>query len=86
MAQDRGRGGINRLQLASHRTERCCRFCSHDHQNILRKYGQPATMGGMGNGYDNAPVASFLRFLKAEWIWGRTRHTRQDVEVAYSNK
>jgi putative transposase len=39
-------------------------------------------MSGKGNCYDNAAVETFFKTLKAELIWRKIWHTRQQVHAA----
>lgn len=39
-------------------------------------------MSGKGNFYDNSPVESFFKSLKAEWVWRQNWQTRREVEGA----
>ena len=65
-----------------HHTDRGSRYCSHDHQKILRQHGFLASMSGKKNCYDNAAVETFFKTIKAEMIWRRSWPTRRSAELA----
>jgi len=51
-----------------HHTYRGSHYSSHDYQKILRQQGFKLSMSGKGNYYDNAPVATFFKAIKAEMV------------------
>lgn len=76
---------INLRQLPPgciHHTDRGSQYCSHDYRQILRNQDFQVPMSGKGNCYDNAPVETFFKSLKAELIWRHTWTTRRETEAA----
>lgn len=63
-------------------SDRGSQHCSHDYQQVLREHGFKASMRGKGNCYDNAPVETFFKTIKAELIWRRSWETRREAETA----
>jgi transposase InsO family protein len=65
-----------------HHTDRGSQYCSHDYQKILRRHGFKVSMSGKGNCFDNAPVETFFKTIKAELIWRQSWPTRRQAEAA----
>jgi transposase InsO family protein len=68
-----------------HHTDRGSQYCSHDYQKILRRHGFKVSMSGKGNCFDNAPVETFFKTIKAELIWRQSWTTRRTAELAIFN-
>lgn len=51
-------------------SDRGSQYCSHDYQNLIKKYGFTCSMSRKGNCWDNAPMESFWGKLKCEWLYG----------------
>ena len=49
---------------------------------LLRQYGFEVSMGGTGNCYDDAPVETFFKTIKARLPWQRSRTTRRTTGLA----
>ena len=65
-----------------HHADRGSQYCSVAYRSELRRHGIRASMSGKGNCYDNAPVESFFKTLKAEMIWRtvfQSRHQATDA-------
>ena len=54
-------------------SDRGAQYCSHEYQRILKQNNIQCSMSGKGNCYDNAPMESLFKTLKAECVW-RTRY------------
>ncbi len=65
-----------------HHTDRGSQYCAHEYRSFLRRHEFAVSLSGKGNCYDNSPVDSFFKSLKAELVWRRDWHTRRDVEIA----
>jgi len=65
-----------------HHTDRGSQYCSHEYQKRLQQHNFEVSMSGKGNCYDNAPVETFFKTVKAELIWRHTWHTRRQVLAA----
>jgi len=63
-----------------HHSDRGSQYCSNQYQMMLEKYGIRPSMSGKGNCYDNAPVESFFKTIKAELVWSMRFETRQQAE------
>lgn|SRR3990167_2343249 len=73
-------------------SDRSSQYCSHDYQQILRRYGLICSMSRKGNCWDNAVAESFFHTLKTELIYSEQYATReiakqsifQYIEVYYN--
>ena len=65
-----------------HHADRGSQYCSIAYRSELRRHGIRASMSGKGNCYDNAPVESFFKTLKAEMVWRTVFHTRAQANAA----
>jgi len=63
-------------------SDRGSQYCSHDYQNLLKKYGFICSMSRKGNCWDNAPMESFWGKLKCEWLYGTRFKTREQARAA----
>ena len=62
-----------------HHSDRGSQYCSYEYRNILDQCGLQASMSGIGNCYDNAPMESFWGTLKQELIHHRHYGSRQEA-------
>lgn len=51
-----------------HHSDRGSQYTSKDYRKLLEKYGVVGSMSRKGNPYDNAPMESFFKTLKVEWV------------------
>lgn len=63
-------------------SDRGSQYCSHDYQNLIKKYGFTCSMSRKGNCWDNAPMESFWGKLKCEWLYGKHFKTREEARAA----
>lgn len=63
-----------------HHSDRGSQYCATDYQMLLKKHSIKISMSGKGNCYDNAPVESFFKTLKAELVWRTKLETRYQAE------
>lgn len=63
-----------------HHSDRGSQYCATDYQMLLKRHGIKSSMSGKGNCYDNAPVETFFKTLKAELVWRTRFETRQQAE------
>ena len=63
-----------------HHSDRGAQYRSTDYQMLLKRYQAHISMSGKGNCYDNAPVESFFKSLKAEVVWRSRFETRDQAE------
>lgn len=59
-----------------HHSDRGCQYASADYQALLAQHGFNPSMSRKGNCWDNAPMESFFRSLKVEWLHDQTFRTR----------
>lgn len=59
-----------------HHSDRGSVYCSHDYQKLLKQYGMVCSMSRKANCYDNAPIESWFKSLKVEWVHLRRFATR----------
>jgi putative transposase len=59
-----------------HHSDRGSVYCSHDYQKLLKQYGMVCSMSRKANCYDNAPMESWFKSLKVEWVNLRCFATR----------
>jgi len=64
-----------------HHSDRGSQYCSDDYQLLLNKQGVQISMSGKGNCYDNAPMESFFKTIKAELIWKTIFQTRRQAKT-----
>jgi putative transposase len=62
-----------------HHSDRGSPYCSHDYQKLLTQYGMVCSMSRKGDCYDNAPMESWFKSLKVEWVNGRRYATREQA-------
>lgn len=68
-----------------HHSDRGSQYCATDYQMELKRHGIKISMSGKGNCYDNAPVESFFKTLKAELVWRTRFETRLQAERSIGN-
>lgn len=68
-----------------HHSDRGSQYCATDYQMELKRHGIAISMSGKGNCYDNAPVESFFKTLKAELVWRTKFETREQAERSIEN-
>jgi putative transposase len=62
-----------------HHSDRGSQYCSHEYRKLLDRFGMRASMSGIGNCYDNAPMESFWGTLKTELVFHRRYETRTEA-------
>ncbi len=55
-----------------HHSDRGSQYTAKDYKDLLKEYQMVGSMSRKGNPYDNAPMESFYRILKAEYIYKRS--------------
>ena len=55
-----------------HHSDRGSQYTAKDYKDLLKEYKMLGSMSRKGNPYDNAPMESFYRILKAEYIYKRS--------------
>ncbi len=68
-----------------HHSDRGSQYCATDYQMELKRRGIKISMSGKGNCYDNAPVETFFKTLKAELVWRTKFETRRQAEQSIRN-
>lgn len=63
-------------------SDRGSQYCSNEYQQLLRQHDFVCSMSRKGNCLDNAPMESFWRKLKQEWLNGKHFHTRDEAKEA----
>lgn len=63
-----------------HHSDRGSQYASHKYQDQLRAYQMICSMSRKGNVWDNAPVESFFRGLKTEFIYDEIFETREEAK------
>jgi transposase InsO family protein len=63
-----------------HHSDRGCQYTSTQYRGLLRSYGMRGSMSRKADPYDNAPMESFFKTLKAEWLNGRQYATLCQLE------
>ena len=58
-------------------SDRGSQYCSHDYQNMLKKYDLVCSMSRKGNCWDNAVAESFFHSIKTELIYAESYATRE---------
>jgi transposase InsO family protein len=77
-----------------HHSDRGSQYTSADYQALLVQNNMLASMSGVGNCYDNAPMESFFSLLKTELVHHERYSSRRDartsifdyIEVFYNRK
>ena len=65
-----------------HHSDRGCQYTSQAYRKLLEQYKMIGSMSRKGNPYDNAPMESFFKTLKVEWVnW----HTYRDMTEALNS-
>jgi len=62
-----------------HHSDRGSQYCAYEYQRMLSHFNLRASMSGMGNCFDNAPMESFWGTLKQELVHHRHYTTRQQA-------
>ena len=57
-------------------------YTSHDFRQVLDDHGVLASIGSVGDAYDNAMAESFIDSFKTELIADRVWRTRSQLELA----
>lgn len=65
-----------------HHSDRGSQYASADYQALLAQQGMIPSMSRKGNCWDNAPMESFFRSLKVEWLHHQTFRTRAEARQA----
>jgi len=65
-----------------HHSDRGCQYTSHSYRKLLEKNRIRGSMSRKGNPYDNAPMESFFKTLKVEWVY---RQNYRDMKEALSS-
>lgn len=63
-------------------SDRGSQYCSHDYQNLIKKYGFVCSMSRKGNCWDNAPMEAFWGKMKYEWLMDKHFKTRDEARAA----
>jgi putative transposase len=77
-----------------HHSDRGSQYTSAAYQDLLKNNNIQASMNGIANCYDNAPMESFFGTLKAEWVHHRRYRSRDEartdifyfIEVFYNRR
>jgi putative transposase len=65
-----------------HHSDRGSQYASAAYQQLLAQHGFQPSMSRKGNCWDNAPMESFFRSLKEEWLRGQVFRTRAEARQA----
>jgi putative transposase len=65
-----------------HHSDRGSQYTSFDYTQTLADHGVLASVGSVGDAYDNAPAESFVDSFKTELIADRVWRTRSQLELA----
>lgn len=65
-----------------HHSDRGSQYTSKAYRGLLAKYMITGSMSRKGNPYDNAPMESFIKTLKVEWV---NQHTYCNMNEAHSS-
>ena len=68
--------------LLIHHSDHGSQYTSQDFTTALREHGILASLGSVGDGYDNALAESFVDSFKTELIADRVWQTREQLEFA----
>lgn len=60
-------------------SDRGCQYTSRAYRKLLEQHRITGSMSRKGNPYDNAPMESFFKTLKVEWV---NQHSYRDMEEA----
>jgi putative transposase len=69
------------FELVAH-TDRGSQYTSADYTQELDDHGVPASVGSVGDAYDNAMAESFVDSFKTELIADRSWRSRTQLELA----
>jgi len=73
---------IDPQQLLIHHSDHGSQYTSQDFTTVLREHGILASLGSVGDAYDNALAESFVDSFKTELIADRVWQTREQLEFA----
>jgi putative transposase len=73
-------GGANLLLI--HHSDAGSQYTSNDYSQTLDDHGVQASIGTVGDAYDNASAESFVDSFKTELIRDRVWQTRSQLELA----
>lgn len=62
-----------------HHSDRGSQYTSKAYRELLELYGIRGSMSRKGNPYDNAPMESFFKTLKVEWIYWNIYRTMEQA-------
>jgi putative transposase len=62
-----------------HHSDQGSQYTDQAYQALLKDHDIQASMNGVGNWYDNAPMESFIGTLKSEWAHHRVYRTRDEA-------
>ena len=62
-----------------HHSDQGSQYTDQAYQALLKDHDIQASMNGVGNWYDNAPMESFIGTLKSEWVHHRVYRTRDEA-------
>jgi len=68
-----------------HHSDRGSQYCATEDQMERKQQGIRISMSGKGNCYDNEPVETFFKTLKAELVWRIKFETRLQTETSIKN-
>jgi putative transposase len=73
---------IDPQQLLIHHSDHGSQYTSQDFSTALRQHGIHASLGSVGDAYDNALAESFVDSFKTELIADRVWQTREQLDFA----
>ncbi len=73
---------IDPQQVLIHHSDHGSQYTSQDFTDALREHGIHASLGSVGDAYDNALAESFVDSFKTELIADRVWRTREQLEFA----
>lgn len=62
-----------------HHSDRGSQYTSKSYRKLLEQHGNRGSMSRKGNPYDNAPMESFFKTLKVEWVYWHTYRTMEEA-------
>jgi len=65
-----------------HHSDRAGQYACPDYARVLREHGVLASMSRPGNPYDNAPMESFIKTFKVEFVYRHEFETREEARAA----
>lgn len=65
-----------------HHSDRGCQYTSYEYRQLLKKYKITGSMSRVGNPYDNAPMESFFKTLKVEWVNWNTYSSMEEANTS----